>query len=99
MDSKSTDSISADSTAKVLQQWKLEAIEVERAVGQTLQHVHRLDADNETNRIDHIKFSNAIAAINLTLLKLREDVDALIAHTGMPLVKKRGRPRKFKPSR
>ena len=87
---------STDSTAKVLQQWKLETIEVERAVGQMVQHVHRLDTDNETNRIDHIKFSNAIAAINLTLLKLREDVDALIAHTGMPPFKKRGRPRKLK---
>ncbi|MDM8531270.1 hypothetical protein QUF63_08855 [Anaerolineales bacterium HSG25] len=81
-------STSTDSTAHVLKQWKLEQIEIERAVGQTLLHVNRLDTANEANRIEHIKLTNAIEAINISLHKLRDDVDALIVFTGMPPLKR-----------
>ena len=54
---------------KLLQQWVLENMTTEMATGHTLQNL--------------VKIQRAIDAINITLYKLRADVDSLIAHTGM----------------
>lgn len=54
---------------KLLQQWRLEKMTVERATGHTLQNL--------------VKLQQAIEAIQISLRKLRADVDSLIAHTKM----------------
>jgi len=54
---------------KLLQQWTLEQMTTEMATGHTLQNL--------------VKIQRALDAINLTLYKLRADVDSLIAHTKM----------------
>jgi len=65
---------------KLLQQWTLEQMTTEMATGHTLQNL--------------VKIQRAIDAINITLYKLRTDVDSLIAHTGMKPKGKKKPPKK-----
>lgn len=53
----------------LLREWTLEKLTTEMAIGHTLQNL--------------VKIQQAIDAIQITLRKLRADVDSLIAHTGM----------------
>jgi len=75
--------MSAETLDKLWTQWKLQELDMERATGQMLQHLRRLDVDNEAEKLDLLKLANAVTAINITLASLRDDVDALIAHTKM----------------
>jgi len=54
---------------KLLQQWTLKNMTVEMAAGHTLQNL--------------VKLQQAIDAIQISLRKLRTDVDSLIVHTAM----------------
>jgi hypothetical protein len=76
---------------ELFDKWKLKQLTQEMAIGQTLQHLVMLhDADWEAGK--------SRTQINITLANLRADIDALIAHTGMPPnqkpKRKRGRPAK-----
>lgn len=53
----------------LLREWTLEKLTTEMATGHTLQSL--------------VKIQQAIDAIQITLRKLRADVNSLIAHTGM----------------
>ena len=65
---------------KLLQQWVLENMTTEMATGHTLQNL--------------VKIQKSIDAINITLYKLRADVDSLIVHTGMKPKSKKKPPKK-----
>ena len=65
---------------KLLQQWKLENMTVEMTTGHILQNL--------------VKIQTAIDAINITLYKLRADVDSLITHTRMKPKGKKKPPKK-----
>jgi len=54
---------------KLLNKWQLEEMTVEMEIGHILQN--------------SVKIQAAIDAINITLRKLKADVDSLITHTGM----------------
>jgi len=61
-------------------QWQTEELEMAEALGPMLQHLKRLDADNQTIQLNQRKQTNALTAVNITLANLRDDLDALIAH-------------------
>ncbi|MDM8526944.1 hypothetical protein QUF58_01925 [Anaerolineales bacterium HSG24] len=85
--------MSTEPTHKLLGQWKQHELELERAMGQVLQHIDRLDGDNDTGKISRTQLAQAVKEINRTLTKLSQDVEALKAHTNMPSRKKPGRSR------
>jgi hypothetical protein len=83
---------------ELVTKWTLEQLTEQMAIGQTLQHLVMLhQADHEAGK-SRTQIKEAIAAINITLTNLRNDIDALIAYTGMPpdqkLRRKPGRPAK-----
>jgi hypothetical protein len=69
---------------KLLNKWKIEELTVEMAIGHIVQHLVILHDINQQAGQSRTQIKDAIAAINITLANLRADVDALIAHTGMP---------------
>jgi len=81
------------SAEKLLNQWKVEDLTVERAIGQMLQHLVQLH-ETSNNPCPLCKtLQPTIEGHTSTLTNLRADVDGLIAHTNMPPRRRKKRSR------
>ena len=84
---------------KLFSQWATEELKSERAIGQTLQHIIKLYAEQEEARTKRQSLRDENAKLKQQMRAMQYQIDALITHTGMPLDQKpkpkRGRPRKM----
>ncbi|MDM8526636.1 hypothetical protein QUF58_00375 [Anaerolineales bacterium HSG24] len=88
--------MSTEPIKKLLNKWQVEDLTIEMAIGHQLQHISMLhDTDRQAN-IQRHQMMVMLKEIQTTLKSLRHDVDALIAHTGMPPTPPKGKrgPRK-----
>jgi len=76
-------------TQQLWKLWQVEELPLERATGQLIQHVARLDIDNEAHKNNRAVINQTLQELQTSLLILRADVDALMAHTNMPPPKRR----------
>jgi len=76
--------INTETTDQLLKLWKVDDIPLEQVMGHVLQHLVRLDKENEVNKINLANLLKAVDEINRTLVTLKRQVDALITHTHMP---------------
>lgn len=84
--------MSTETTQTLLTQWKQNQLHVERAIGQLLQHVARLDEENEAAKVSRTQLAQTLRELATALKKVQADVDRLMTHTGLERPK-RGRPR------
>ena len=91
--------MSTEKPEKLLSQWATEELKPERAIGQTLQHVIKLYAEQEEARTKRQSLRDENAKLKQQIRAMQYQIDALITHTCMPLDQKpkpkRGRPRKM----
>ena len=72
---------------ELLNQWEQEQLTVDVATRHTLQHLESLHKTDKQANIQRQQIITALGEIQTSLRSLRHDVDALIAHTSMPLRK------------
>jgi len=85
----------------LLQKWEQATITIEMAIGHILQHLGQLWHDIKTIHTSHIQLTNALNEIQHQQVLLKDELDRLLKHTGLPPIhadsppkRKRGRPRK-----
>ncbi|MDM8527489.1 hypothetical protein QUF58_04685, partial [Anaerolineales bacterium HSG24] len=80
--------ITAKEAQRLVDRWATTELKIERAIGQTLQHIIKLYAEQKEARTRQQSLRDENAELKRQAKAMQYQIDALIAHTDMPLDQK-----------